>query len=481
MKRQKTKIKIKNYNKTKKYILKGGSNSPYNSPNNPNNPKNLKCASTLEEYIKLLDTDKFKTFIASKYFINNNNKNNNNHFILSDYIDKDIKKILSSNQNTYFTNLIKILSCYIISKDIKTYTFDSNFNISNVETIETNCNATISCNLEEKLIYDKKIQCTKSICTGNYTITIGDITTNNKLCSIQVQMITMSHPDYKKGGHALTLIVNHTLKKYKVIDSNGGDTKLNTEVEFNVSNVENMIAKIITKQNSGYKVDNSMILPACQLNLSLYKGSCKIWSLLYIELILRFGYIITKTYLNNLYDNQRQTLLLQYATYMFSCLGDNFSNNFIYESSYILADTIKGLLNTYGSQYNINPTTITAPVLVIIPNKCFITYYNINNSEGWILYYKTIYKYEEINYNGNVSSLSRLSSLIKIQNKDFNIIKDELDLLLKPKPDKQTKIIKVDIVLDRKKHTNQKNENKKNYLYIYELIYAHYTKPGFTS
>lgn len=135
-------------------------------------------------------------------------------------------------------------------------------------------------------------------------------------CETLVQLIYMRPKNKLKGSscHALVLLINNKDKTFSVIDSNGGGTKGNNNLD------DNILTKLLSQVITNYK-HKPVILPPCQLKSYRFPGSCVVWSQLYIELILRFGLKNATDYLVIINkEMSTHNIILKYANYVNKCL-----------------------------------------------------------------------------------------------------------------------------------------------------------------
>jgi hypothetical protein len=242
-----------------------------------------------------------------------------------------LKKLANPQFNIYYNDLLNILPCSMNIRDTNSvlikYEFDSTFNL-----------------VKDSQIYDKfndetyfgssnSIYCEK-INDDSYIVIMGlDI---NIICDEQLQLINYFEKKFE-SGHALTLILKNKpihSKSFSIIDSNGNET-----------HDKNIVKKLLTHILDRYGYSYLEIeFPACQIDTYIHKGSCLLWSQLYIELILRFGIDTAKQYLTTLTGKALgpDDFILKYASYVNSCIVD--STKIIKEYNYVLAEQLRMLL-----------------------------------------------------------------------------------------------------------------------------------------
>jgi hypothetical protein len=240
-------------------------------------------------------------------------------------------KLSDKTYNSYYAALllpnlpcsIRIMDLINVSSSykIKIYSF-SNERILLEEKIHNSYEELYWSSNESILIHKEEDGSYKLHILDNFIENIGN------LCKFRVQLIDITEHGQKEG-HAIVLLLDNSTKTFSLIDPNG------------ISDNLNIYAEMLNKGITPYKY-NQIEFPPCQRYVHSSNGTCLIWSNLFIELILRFGYENTKIYFNTLKTSELTPLIFKYGKYILNCLLDN--KLFIKDPTYVMAEKICELL-----------------------------------------------------------------------------------------------------------------------------------------
>lgn len=250
--------------------------------------------------------------------------------------------------NNYYSILYKYLPCAdTVIKFKKIRTFEFSYDKEKNITFTKHTDITF----EDKYQYDNNIitiYYDRSIIKVNLVI---DVNNTYRICGEGVRLILMKHTDQAQG-HASVLYLNYEQHTFSFIDPNGDDFSCKTQNQLVVNALHYILNESYLYNFSKKLYEHVCLkLEKCQLKSASIPDSCLLWSLLFMDLILRFGIQQTIEYINTkICHTSKSTsmFMLKYANYILECLNDDYTKLFIYDPYYIesvkLLDEFKKLI-----------------------------------------------------------------------------------------------------------------------------------------
>jgi hypothetical protein len=266
----------------------------------------------------------------------------------------DMEGLTSIISNKYYSLLYQYLPCADTVKKFKDirifkFSYDKEKNIKFINhTDEAKYEAKYKTYHDRNMI---DILINESIITVSLEINLNN---TYSICGEGVRLIIMKE-EGQRSGHASVLYLNYNELTFSFIDPNGDDFSCKTQNQLVVN-----VLSYILNNSYDYKFKSSeksyehvcLNLEGCQLKSELISGSCLLWSLLFMDLILRFGIQQTIAYINTKICHTPRSsdlFMYKYGKYILECITDDYTKIFIYDPYYVksvtLLKNLKELIN----------------------------------------------------------------------------------------------------------------------------------------